>query len=222
MKIDINKVKIVPKSISKDFQFCVFGTPEKDVQDWIDANGFSTIKSENFVNIIIPAETNLSDIFLEPKQFEWMDGFSPNLNKFIGAIQKLASTEIAAMALVPKLKIEAELDFSAITLPLADTINKLAPYGQNNPQPRFVSYDLRIDDIVTMGFDNQHIKIRFSQFSPQAKTAHAFWALAFGSAANYRDYKVGDRVDLVYYLEVNDFNGRREAQLKIIDLKKYE
>jgi len=148
-----------------------------------------------------------------------------SLHKFTAAIQKLAEERIEKKALVPKLKIEAELDFGVINLELADDINKLAPYGQNNQQPRFISYDLRIDDITTMGFDNQHIKIRFSHFNPSgasAKNAHAFWALAFGGAANYKEYKIGDRVDLVYYLEVNDFNGRREPQLKMIDIKKYE
>jgi len=145
-----------------------------------------------------------------------------NLKNFIVKIQKLAEERVEKSALVPKLKIEAELDFSMINLELATTINSLAPYGQNNPQPRFVSYNLRVDDIVTMGFDNQHIKIRFSQLSPSAKNAQSFWALAFGGANNYKEYKVGDRVDLVYYLEVNDFNGRREAQLKMIDIKKYE
>jgi single-stranded-DNA-specific exonuclease len=134
----------------------------------------------------------------------------------------MAEDKIDKAALVPKLKIEAELDFSLINLDLADTITALAPYGQNNQQPRFVSYDLRVDDITTMGFDNQHIKIRFSQFNPAAKNAQAFWAIAFGGAANYKEYKIGDRVDLVYYLEVNDFNGRREPQLKMIDIKKYE
>ena len=134
----------------------------------------------------------------------------------------MAEDKIDKTALVPKLKIEAELDFSMINLDLADAISSLAPYGQNNQQPRFVSYDLRVDDITTMGFDNQHIKIRFSQFNEANKNAHAFWALSFGGAANYKEYAIGDRVDLVYYLEVNDFNGRREPQLKIIDLKKYE
>jgi len=145
-----------------------------------------------------------------------------SLNKFVANIQKLAEDNIDKAALVPKLKIESELDFSLISLELADTITSLAPYGQNNQQPRFVSYDLRVDDITTMGFDNQHIKIRFSQFNSSEKNAHAFWAIAFGGAANYKEYSIGDRVNLVYYLEVNDFNGRREPQLKMIDITKYE
>ena len=136
--------------------------------------------------------------------------------------KQFAEEGIEKAALVSKLKIEAELDFAAINLELADTVNLLAPYGQNNQQPRFISYDLRIDDITTMGFDNQHIKIRFSHVSPLSNSAQAYWAIAFGGAANYKEYAVGDRVDLVYYLEVNDFNGHREPQLKMIDIKKYE
>ncbi len=136
-----------------------------------------------------------------------------SLEKFKEKITQLAASSLVARDLSPRLKIEAELNFQTINLELIEQVNQLAPYGQNNQQPRFVSYDLRIDDIVTMGFDNQHLKIRLSQNN------NSFWALAFGAAENYRELKVGDHIDLVYYLDINDYNGRREAQLKIIDLK---
>lgn len=81
MKIDINKLKVVPKSVSNDFKLCVFGKPEIEVQDWIDFHKFNIEKTENYTNIILPNNIVLSDIFLEHKTFEWLDGFSPNLNK---------------------------------------------------------------------------------------------------------------------------------------------
>ncbi len=81
MKIDINKIKTVPKSINADFQLCVYGTPDKDILQWIKANNFSGNVTERYTNIIIPKDINLSEVFIESKQFEWMDGFSPNLNK---------------------------------------------------------------------------------------------------------------------------------------------
>jgi len=142
-----------------------------------------------------------------------------NLEKFKNKISTAVAEHFNEKSLVPKLKIEAVLDFSEINLDLAEQIAALAPYGQNNPQPRLASYDLRIDDLVTMGFDNQHIKIRLSQFNQKTKQLNSFWAIAFGAAGNYKEFKIGDAVDLVYYLEINDFNGRREAQLKIVDLK---
>jgi single-stranded-DNA-specific exonuclease len=142
-----------------------------------------------------------------------------NLEKFKTEISRLAAERLNKRSLVPKLKIETTLSFSEINLNLAEQISSLAPYGQNNPQPRLISYDLRIDDLVTMGFENQHIKIRLSQIDPETKLAHSFWAIAFSVAENYKEFKIGDVIDLVYYLEINDFNGRREVQLKIVDLK---
>lgn len=139
-----------------------------------------------------------------------------NLARFKECLLKIAVASLDPAALTPKLKIEATVGLDEISLALADRINTLAPYGQNNPQPRLVSYNLRINDIVTMGYDNQHIKLRLS---PVAGSTASFWAIAFSGANGYKDFKIGDYVDLVYHLEVNDFNGRREAQLKIVDLR---
>ncbi len=183
-----------------------------------------SVEELNLIHAIEACSSQLDKFGGHPMACGFSIKSEEKLNKFVAEIQKLAEETVDKSKLVPKLKIEAELDFSLINLDLADSISKLAPYGQNNQQPRFVSYDLRVDDVTTMGFDNQHIKIRFSQFNPQvaSRPASSFWALAFGGAGSYKEYKVGDRVDLVYYLEVNDFNGRREPQLKMIDIKKYE
>ena len=140
------------------------------------------------------------------------------LAEFKAHLLALAAKKLTPEILTPKLKIEAKLEFKEISLELAEKIGAFAPYGQTNPQPRFVSYGLRLDDITTMGFDNQHIKFRLSSVD-QTGRANSFWALAFGAAQEHKDYKVGDIIDLVYYLEVNGFNGRKEAQLKIVDIR---
>lgn len=132
--------------------------------------------------------------------------------------------------LFPKLKIDAAVTWPGINLELAASLETLAPFGQNNPQPRLVSYGLRVEDVITMGFNNQHLKFRLANgVSNQADvkevmitTTRPIWALAFGAAEEYKDYQIGDLVDIVYSLSVNDFNGRREVQLKIIDLRPAE
>ena len=121
----------------------------------------------------------------------------------------IVKKELKGKNLMPKLEIEAEIKSAEINLALADEISLLAPFGQNNQQPKLVSFKVKVEDIMLMGFENQHIKIRLS----------GLWALAFGSAEKYKHIKIGDVIDIVYYLEVNEFNGRREAQLKIIDLR---
>jgi len=140
------------------------------------------------------------------------------LEKFKERITAAAGAKLSAADLIPKLAIDAELAWPELGLSLAEKIYALAPFGQNNPQPRFVSYDLRVNDIITMGADNQHIKLRLSAAEGDGRL-NSCWALAFGAAEEYKKIKIGDILDLVYYLEINEFNGRREAQLKMVDIK---
>jgi len=141
-----------------------------------------------------------------------------NLEIFKKEISALTKKQLKGVELIPKLKIDAELELARLNLKFVEELNRLAPYGQNNPQPYFASFGLVIGDIMTMGVDNQHIKLRV--FS--ADQSVSFWALAFGAADKYKDLKVGDKIDLAYSLDINDFNGHREVQLKIIDLKQSE
>jgi len=187
-------------------------TEEKDGQTVFKASGRSVAE----FNLIAAVEEGAA--FLDKYGGHPMAcGFSligeANLESFRQKMLAVAAAQLDLSRLHPKLDIDAELRLSDINLALADALAVLQPYGQNNPQPRFVSYDLRLDDIVTMGADKQHIKFRL------AAGAASVWALAFGAAAAHQALKIGDRVDLAYYLEVNEFNGRREAQLKVIDLR---
>lgn len=81
MKIDINKVKIVPKKIKTDsFEVCIFGEPDTNIHEWISFHKLEYYKNKAFTNIVIK-NSNINDLFNETSQYEWMDGFSPNLCK---------------------------------------------------------------------------------------------------------------------------------------------
>jgi single-stranded-DNA-specific exonuclease len=140
------------------------------------------------------------------------------LKKFMTAISKVAEAKLTPEMLIPQLQVDAELDFASLNLGLVSEINTLAPFGQYNLQPKFMSKNLVINDIVLMGSEKQHIKLRLSSVDNPA--LDSFWAIAFGSAAEYKELKISDRLDLAYHLDINEFNGRREVQLKIIDWKK--
>ena len=145
---------------------------------------------------------------------------SNKLHDFKEAILEVVKDKLTPEMLIPQLKLDAELKFEELSLDLATLIKTLAPFGQHNSQPKFVSKNLRIDDIVLMGSDKQHIKLRLSSLA--SLNSSSFWAIAFNSSVDYKDISIGDNIDLAYYLDINDFNGRREVQLKIIDWLKLE
>jgi len=132
-----------------------------------------------------------------------------NIKKFTSKIKEIAKIKLAGVDLRPKLEIEAELGLEEVSQNLVKDIASFSPFGQDNPRPKFISQQAQIKDIINMGIDGQHIKFRFN----------GLWALAFGRSEEWKDFKIGDRVDIVYYVENNNFNGRSEVQLKLIDIR---
>lgn len=133
-----------------------------------------------------------------------------DLEKFILKIRKIACDALAEIELAPKIDVEAEIDLSDINDELIENLEKFEPFGENNPKPKFLSRGLEITDKSMVGVNSQHVKFRFG----------SIWAIAFGKAENFKNLKIGDMADAVYYLEFNEFNGRRSAQMKIVDMKK--
>ena len=79
MKIHINKIKITPPDLG--FNFCVFGEPTNEILEWCNYWNLITEKSGQYTNIILSDNFSINDAFDSPTQYEYIDGFSPNLNK---------------------------------------------------------------------------------------------------------------------------------------------
>ena len=42
----------------------------------------------------------------------------------------------------------------------------------------------------------------------------------FGAGDKMKEFQVGDKIDVIFNLSINQWNGQRELQMKVIDLKK--
>ncbi|MFH1744548.1 MAG: single-stranded-DNA-specific exonuclease RecJ [bacterium] len=145
-------------------------------------------------------------------------GFSfaeENLGKFKKCIAKIANKKLKGADLRPRINIEAELKLEDINEELIEKINKFEPFGQNNDQPKFTSSGASIVDIVNMGVNGQHLKLKIKN-----EKSDIISAIGFGQSEKWRELKIGSLIDIVYYLEMNEFNGKREAQMKIVDINK--
>ncbi len=136
-----------------------------------------------------------------------------NYKKFVEVI-KQETRKIDPKNLIPKLKIDALISFSEISNDLVLEIEKLAPFGQNNWQPKLASQKTLLEDVSYVGSDGQHVKLRFSQ------DKFSVPAIFFNGQALCENLEIGKEYDLVFYLDINEYNGKREVQLKIIDIKK--
>ena len=111
--------------------------------------------------------------------------------------------------------IDMILSSEELSLKLAEELYLLEPYGVSNAQPMFETDCLTVTEIQPLA-GGKHTKLTLcggnnGQFS--------FCALYFGIPTAEFSYAVGDRVDLAYHLEVNQFRGRKSLQLMVCDLR---
>jgi len=140
-----------------------------------------------------------------------------NLDAFREKISAIARRELVGARLAPKITIETEIGLSEADFDLFETVEKFAPFGEDNEEPVFLSRGVLIVDSMMMGMENQHLKLKIRDERSAFKTA-----LAFGGAEKWGSLKIGEKIDIVYTVDLNRFNGREEIQLKIVDLKKSE
>lgn len=144
-------------------------------------------------------------------------GFSletANISRFKEKISALVASDLSQMDLSKKLLIETELDLAQVDEGLHKKIDMFAPYGEGNDRPNFLSKGLAVVDMMKLGNSGQHLKLRL-----KTGESRVWSALAFNRAKEWADLNYGDTVDVVYYLEMNEFNGRRDLEMRIVDLK---
>ena len=132
-----------------------------------------------------------------------------NLPLLTQHLSQLAATQLAGVDLHPHLDIDAELtlpDLSGDTFP---TIQQLAPFGEGNPLPTFLSRRVEVMDCRTMGSNRAHLKLKLGQGGTK-------WdAVAFGWG-NYLT-EVTSPLDIVYNLEIDRWGGGERLRLNILD-----
>ncbi|MBI5699769.1 single-stranded-DNA-specific exonuclease RecJ [Candidatus Saganbacteria bacterium] len=139
--------------------------------------------------------------------FEIDPGNIPELKRRLEEkLREFATSEI----FTPKLEIDCELDAKQITLGLIKELEALAPHGQGNPAPVFMTRGLKIKDIKKVGNNGGHLKLRFS---------NGLESIGFrlGELANGLSYE--KTYDIAYNLESNEWNGFESAQLNLIDIR---
>ncbi|MFH0846789.1 MAG: single-stranded-DNA-specific exonuclease RecJ [Chloroflexota bacterium] len=133
-----------------------------------------------------------------------------NLTELINRLSQIAETELKGKELYPSLDIDAEVRLDELGGSTFQLIGRLAPFGRGNPEPAFLSRMVKVADSRTMGSEGRHLRLKLRQDS-------VLWdAVAFGQGGVK---KVPDYLDIVYNLEMDDWQGRQSLRLNIIDFR---
>ena len=106
-------------------------------------------------------------------------------------------------ALEGRMEIDAQVPLSAVTRQTVNWIERLAPFGEGNRAPTFLSTEVAARSARAIGVDGAHLRLELEGWSAIG------WRLGTATA------EIGSHVDLVWRLR-RGLNGRPE--LEIIDL----
>ncbi len=168
---------------------------------------------------ITEALTSARDLLERFGGHEGACGFTIKAGSSLEALQSALDARAAQVLteadLLKTLAIDAELPFSAIDFDLITALADLEPHGMANPRPKFVAYAAAVADVSVVGKNGDHLRLRLAQGNT------TFDAIGFGLGANWHGVlNPGDLVDIVFEPDINEWNGRKDIQLKIVDIKK--
>jgi single-stranded-DNA-specific exonuclease len=131
------------------------------------------------------------------------------LDAFRARLNDLARRSLKLEDLQPPLRLDAEVRLGDITLATLAELDQLKPTGMGNPMVQFFARGLTHQrPVMRMGSEKQHVKLWLTD----GQTGHeAVWW-----NAGKESLPVG-KFDVAFAPQVNDYNGRRAVQLKVLD-----
>ncbi len=104
-----------------------------------------------------------------------------------------------------------ELDFRYIDFKLIELIKQYEPYGEGNRRPKFITKNVLIEDIATMGKEGEHKRFIFFKDGIRLK------GVLFKTRESFF---INHYVDIIYTVNENTFNNRVTIQLIVEEIGK--
>ena len=123
--------------------------------------------------------------------------------------------QVSVEELVPDLDIDAEALLGQITFSMMNEVDKLAPFGQDNPRPLMCATEVRLaEPPKTMGAEGNHLSLQLEQHGAKIR------AVAFGKGEWAKELSAENATfDFAFRPQINEYRGYRSVQLHLVDFR---
>jgi single-stranded-DNA-specific exonuclease len=135
-----------------------------------------------------------------------------NLPEFVARLKEIARDQLEGKDLRHVLSADMEIPLSQLSFEVLSHLEYLEPTGYGNPDAVFVSRDVKVKSFRAVGSEGKHLKVTF-----EAERGHAFDSIGF--RMGHLQSTLPQRVDVMYHIEANEYNGRKSLQLNLKDIK---
>lgn len=112
---------------------------------------------------------------------------------------------------IPKIWIDVAMPLEYISEALVNELKSLEPFGQGNEKPQFAQKNLRIRSLRALGRNNN--AVRMTVVTEQGRPMEA---MVFTEADKFVEEAKNSRsMDVIYYPDINEYNGNRTLQIVV-------
>lgn len=139
-----------------------------------------------------------------------------NIGKFYKKLSEIVEKKLKGKEIVSVLDIDMEISSEDIDWEFMSELKKMEPFGQGNPEPVFLVKNMVIADLRVCGNGSKHLKLSLKGESGGPKI---FDSIGFGFGDRFPNIKKGDKIDIVFNLKEDSWNGSKKIQFNLIDLR---
>lgn len=134
-------------------------------------------------------------------------------NSFKNAFEKYVE-EAHIDEIVPIIHIDQLIRDKDLKIEDVKELDKLEPFGEANKSPLIAYKNLKIDSIRVLT-EGKHMKLTLKNENNNIITA-----MGFNMGYRAEEFLIGDKVDIVGSLEINQYNGHESIQFNLKDIMK--
>ena len=138
-----------------------------------------------------------------------------NIEKLRINLENLAKKSFKNKSFDKVINIDSVINLEDITFDLYSELQVLKPYGVLNPEPVFLAQNTKVLLAYNVGENEKFVKMKISDKNGGV----LFDAIWFSSVYSPKQIIDFSYVDLVFHIDINEWNNKKTLQLKIIDLK---
>ena len=135
-----------------------------------------------------------------------------HVDAFSDAFERTVAASILPELLIPEIIIDSEISFHELTPNFYSILSQMEPFGPENMKPVFI-----VKKVMDTGF-SKIVKEQHIRFSVRQNKI-AFSGIGFNMAEKFHLLQMQKPLDIVFTLDMNEWNGEKNLQLKVIDLR---
>ena len=135
-----------------------------------------------------------------------------NLAELVARLKEIARDQLEGKDLRHSLTADMEVSLPQLSFEVLGHLEFLEPTGYGNPSAVFVSRDVKVKSFRPVGSEGKHLKLTLDDECGGFMDCIAF-------RMGHLHTTLTPRVDILYHLEVNEYNGRKSLQLNLKDIK---